>query len=527
MKSIPTDTLVGILTGLSDGLSFRRIQKQYGSSKTTVGRIAERLAQAGMSAKDALALDVNSRQALFYPPKHSTLIEPDWERVHGKVTQQKATLLQMYEDYQRRCQGLGSVYTYSSFCRRYSEWKRINGIASLAGNVDRKPGEKMEIDFAGDKLCWVDSYGEIHTARLFVASLPYSCMMFAEAFENEKQASWFNGIVDALNYFGGSPGVLVMDNARALVKKTDWTEGIPQAAVDSLCLYYGMQPWACKPATPKQKNRVEAAVGDAQRWIIKALTLDGYPLANTLEDLNELILQKVNEINDQPFRAYGLSGSRRSRFEADERATMKALPPLPYERSEWRILTVDKAHCVRIYSDGGHRYSVPVQYSHKKVCVRLCRDKLEIYDNDNNKFITEHERHYNINGIKTHLKPEHLTDEEKHYRRSKQDWISAYVSRGIPRKLAMSFVETLWNKSEFSGARVCGAVFKLLKLYTPKELAQALGKSLEIGEVRYHNVKAWCEKFAFANRTNRELDFEMPNPLYMTAAHENLRNDYE
>lgn len=527
MKSITVDILLAVLAGLKGGLSFRQIQKQCGASKSTVGRISERLAQVGLSAQDALELDDDSRQALFYPPKARAIVEPDWDRVHSRCKQKSVTLLLMYEDYQQRAEGLGSIYTYSSFCRRYSEWKRDNGIASLSGNVDRKPGEKMEVDFAGDKLLWVDCNGEIHTAKLFVASLPYSCLMFAEAFEDEKQQSWLDGIVDALQYFGGSPEVLVMDNAKALIKKTDWTEGIPQQAIDSLCLYYKMQPWACKPATPKEKNRVEAAVADAERRIIAVMSLDSYPLANTLEELNSLVLQKVNEINERPFRLYGSNGSRRTRFEADERHHLQALPSMPYERSEWKILTVDKAHCVRIHSDGGHRYSVPAKYTHKKVCVRLCRDRLEIYDNDNNQLITEHNRYYNINGIKTHLKPEHLTEQEKHYRRSKQDWITAYANRGIPRKLAEQFIETLWSKSEFSGARVCGAVFKLLKQYTSRELTQAIDKALEIGEIRYHNVKAWCEKFAFAHRTNIEIAFETLDPQYMTAAHENLRNDYE
>ena len=79
-----------------------------------------------------------------------------------------------------------------------------------------------------------------------------------------------------------------------------------------------MQPWACKTATPQQKNRVEAAVGDAERWIIATLTLNGYPLARDLADLNELILQKVHQINDQPFRAYDNNSSRRLRFDSDE-----------------------------------------------------------------------------------------------------------------------------------------------------------------------------------------------------------------
>ena len=56
MKSIPLNILSDILIGLKDGLSYRKIQKQYGTSKSTVARISERLSQAGLSAQEAISL---------------------------------------------------------------------------------------------------------------------------------------------------------------------------------------------------------------------------------------------------------------------------------------------------------------------------------------------------------------------------------------------------------------------------------------------------------------------------------------
>lgn len=169
----------------------------------------------------------------------------------------------------------------------------------------------MEIDFAGDKIEWVDRDGVIRQSKLFVTSLPYSCMLFTEAFEDESQNSWIDGIVDALEYFGATPQVLVMDNAKALVKLPGWHEAEAQSAILSLCSYYSMQPWACKPRTPKQKNRVEAAVNDVERWVIAQMSLDQPILVRDLEDLNQKIRQRVNEINDAPFKGRGTTGNRR------------------------------------------------------------------------------------------------------------------------------------------------------------------------------------------------------------------------
>lgn len=64
--------------------------------------------------------------------------------------------------------------------------------------------------------------------------LPYSNLIYTEAFPNEKQQSGIFGIVHALEYFGGTPQVLVMDNAKALVKHSSWYEGEVQQTVQLL-----------------------------------------------------------------------------------------------------------------------------------------------------------------------------------------------------------------------------------------------------------------------------------------------------
>ena len=90
-----------------------------------------------------------------------------------------------------------------------------------------------------------------------------------------------------------------MDNAAPLVRLANWQEAEIQYAIRSLCTYYGMQPWACKPRTPKQKNRVEAAVNDVERWVITQMSLNQPILAADLEDLNKKIRQRIDEIQGQ------------------------------------------------------------------------------------------------------------------------------------------------------------------------------------------------------------------------------------
>lgn len=102
-----------------------------------------------------------------------------------------------------------------------------------------------------------------------------------------------------------------MANAKALVNHSGWYEGEVQQTVRSLCNYYDIEPWACQPRRPKQKNRVEAGVGLAQRQIIAAMELERIQMACDFDHLIERVKAKLEELNNAPFTAIARSNSRR------------------------------------------------------------------------------------------------------------------------------------------------------------------------------------------------------------------------
>lgn len=527
MKKLSFQTLRNVLTGLEEGLSYSQITQRTQTSKASVSRIAQAADQTGQSTKQWLALSDSELISLIYPPSPLARTEPDWASINTQLKRKNVTKRLLYERY--LAQAGVTPYNYSSFCRRLAQWRLDNGLVSVGGNVERVPGQRMEIDFAGDLLPWIDGDGCIQHCKLFVAALPYSNMMFTEAFSNEKQPSWIAGIVDALEYFGAVPECLVMDNALALVNRDGWREGNAHPAIKSLCLYYGMEPWVCKPATPQQKSRVEAAVHAVERWIIAELTLDQPLVASDLQDVNEQVRKRFDAINGQPFRGRNCNSSRREIYEQQEKAHMRALPGMPYEPGEWRVLTVDKAHCVRIASEAGHRYSVPVTYIGKSVAVRIARNTVEIYDKDTHKVLGIHKRCTNVRGDKTHILREHLTPAEKHYRRTAEDWVNTLVHKGLPRKLATEFVVSLKdNKGGFPSGRICGSVCGLFNTYPPATICKAIGSALEDRVFRARYIKELCEQYQFALTTNRTLD--LGDDRIRTSApimHKNLRGNYK
>lgn len=70
-------------------------------------------------------------------------------------------------------------------------------------HIPRKPGEQVEVDWAGDSAYIIDpDTGEITEARLFVGVMTYSMCAYVEAFINEKQKVWITAHVHMYEYFG-------------------------------------------------------------------------------------------------------------------------------------------------------------------------------------------------------------------------------------------------------------------------------------------------------------------------------------
>lgn len=186
-------------------------------------------------AKVAESIQLPDTQLLetFYPPTTKAYQEPDWMEVHKKLARRNVTLKLLYDI--DKSQVVRSAYPYTSFCRRYSEWRQTNGLGVPNGKAQVIPGERLKIDFAGDNLKWIDPNCNVQRAWLFIAVLPYSNVTYAEAFPNEMQQSWISGIVHALEYFGGTPQVLVMDNAKALIKHSSSTRAGTRAKYNRRC----------------------------------------------------------------------------------------------------------------------------------------------------------------------------------------------------------------------------------------------------------------------------------------------------
>lgn len=161
--------------------------------------------------------------------------------------------------------------------------------------IRRKLGELIETDWAVSTMRPKDrETGETINVYMFIATPPYSQYSYVDGFLDLKRDSWPTAHINPFNYFGGVSEVLVPDNLRTGVIKSDKYEPIIDEAYGELADYYQTVVVPARVRTAKDKASVEGAVGHISRQIIAALLYDE---CFSLNQFNQELLAKLDDIN--------------------------------------------------------------------------------------------------------------------------------------------------------------------------------------------------------------------------------------
>jgi transposase len=98
---------------------------------------------------------------------------PNYEYVHGEMAKSGVTLNLLWMEYCDACREAGELaYQLTQFKKYYRDFV-VKTKATM--HINRKPGEIMEVDWAGQTASIIDTdTGEMISAYVFVAALPYS-----------------------------------------------------------------------------------------------------------------------------------------------------------------------------------------------------------------------------------------------------------------------------------------------------------------------------------------------------------------
>lgn len=251
---------------------------------------------------------------LFYPGRaESKRRMPDCATMFQEMAKPGVTLTLLWVEYCEQCRAEQVIpLKYTQFCDYYRKY--VNTTKATM-RIKRKPGEIMEVDWAGKTLSVYDKVtGEVTTAYVFVAVLPCSLYAYVEAFPSMESANWITAHIHAYEYFGGVTRILVPDNLKTGITKHTSKEVILNKTYSEMAEHYGTCVIPTRPASPKDKPSVEGAVSVVTTWIIAALR---HYKAFTFQGLNDAIKEKLEELNRQPFKKK--TGSRLSAFFEEEK----------------------------------------------------------------------------------------------------------------------------------------------------------------------------------------------------------------
>ena len=362
-----------ILRLRAEGVSQRGIADVLGCSRNTVAAVFAAANAAGVGFGEVADLGADEVRHLLLPEPAKAVsdrVTPDFEHVHRELARPSVTLLLLWNEYVAGCRAAGGVpYRYSFFNEQYRRWVASTG-ASM--HVQRSPGESIEVDWAGDAMPVADPLtGARADAWLFVAALSFSAYAYVEAFTDMTLGSWIDAHVHAFEALGGTARLLVPDNLRTGVSRSDRYEPALNPAYARLAEHYGTAIVPARVRKPRDKPVVEGSVRFVANQVAAVLRDRRFV---GLAELNEAIFDEVAKINARPFQKR--EDSRRIVFVRDEKPLLRPLPPVRFELADLRKAKPGPNYHVQV---DRNFYSVPSALIGQSLDVRVTSHTIEVF----------------------------------------------------------------------------------------------------------------------------------------------------
>ncbi len=452
----------------SQGISQRNIAASCACSRNTVSKIIQRAEELGIAwplEKDLT--DGELRQRLFaevaQPPARK---RPDYEYIHREMAKSGVTLSLLWNEYCENCRLSQEIpLMYSQFCYHYQMYTQKTNATM---RIHRKPGEQLEVDWAGQTASIIDrETGEIITMYVFVGVLAYSQYAYVEAFASQDQESWINAHINMYHFFGGSTRILIPDNLKTGVEKASGHSPVINRIYHEMAEHYNTAVIPARVRKPKDKPNAEGSVSVVSTWILAALRKQQ---CFSAAELNRAIREKLDVLNTKPFQKK--EGSRRSVFITEEKPFLLPLPATPYELATWKAATVQFNYHISVEK---MHYSVPYEYIKHRVDVRMTRNVIEVFYNNNR--VCSHPRLHGKQGQYSTMEDHMPENHKKFIQWNANRFISWAQNVGTYTAVAVQAILTS-HKVEQQGYRSCMALLKLADKHGVARLEAACAKAL-------------------------------------------------
>jgi transposase len=484
------------------GLSDAAISRGARIARSTVKHYLDRAAQAGLSWETAEGLseeEVERRLFAAAEARDADRPVPDWEGVEQELRGRGVTLRLLWLEYlSRHPEG----WRYTQFCEHFHAWQRRSRPPRM--RQLHRAGAALEVDWAGMTLPVIDA-GVAREAQVFVACLPCSDLVYAEARWTQGQEDWLAAHVRAFAYIGGCPEKLVPDNTKTGVSEANYWDPVLNRSYHALARHYEVAIVPARVHRPRDKATVENAVRLVEMWVLAPLR---HRQLFSLSEANAALAGKVEEFNNRPF-APPRQGSRRSLFEAIERSKLKPLPAEPFVIGRWLVARVNIDYHIAI---DGHFYSVPYRLVQQKLDVFVTATAVTVFHRGER--VASHRRSAATaqhTTLAEHMPPAHRAMAQRTPDRLRAEAAALGLAIG-------TYVDRLLGAREHpeQGVRACLGVLRLAGAYGKERLALACERALAAGVLSSRYV----ERLLKADRRRPFLDSGVEAGL---GEHANLR----
>ena len=467
---------------LVEGVSRRQILRETGMHWRTLKKMLEHTEPPGYQQKEA-------RQRKKLGPFEGR-IEQILKEDQALPRKQRHTAKRIWQRLQ--AEGFTGGYTIVKDVVREKTQRQQEVFVPLV----HPPGE-AQVDF-GQALVKIN--GVLRKVAFFVMALPYSDAPFVMAFERECTETFWEGHVQAFEFFGGVPRRISYDNTKVAVaqimgggKGRRLTRGFCQ-----LQSHYLFAHHFCRPARGNEKGVVEG--------LVKFTRLNFFvpvPQVRDFTELNAALRQQC--VEDRQRRLRGQKGTKEELLKEDQAAFL-ALPAAPFAACRQASTTINSLSLVRFDCND---YSVPVQWAHGGVVVKGDWQEVRLYVQRQE--VARHERIWTKEKVR--FEPLHyLALLER--KPGALDHARPLAGWTLPECFAV-LRRRLENERDGDGTREYIRVLRLLEKHSLPDVRAAVEKALAVGAITRDAIA----QFLFPREDWRCLVFSLDGHPHLRAVH--------
>jgi len=506
-KPTRMDTIKRIISLHTQGYSIKRIGRTIGVSKNTVKKYLRRyehdkenIGEPNENELSGLMLGINHQQEI----DRDNRLQEQLGTIVKELKRVGVTRQLLWEEYKIIDQ---DGYSYSRFCKKIKTFKAQQDVTL---RLDHKNGYALTVDYAGKKLFWIDKHtGEVHYCEVLVCTLPASGYTFAYALPSQKQEDFVHGLNEALRYIGGLPKVILSDNLKSFVIKSDRYEPTFNELSVQLGSYYGIELQATRSGKPKDKAHVERHVAIVYNQIYGPLRDQEFYSCSAL---NRAICKQLKILNEKNYQ--NKDYSRNDKFK-EEKEALQSLPANLFQVKKTTRAKVQRNYHV-ILGEDKHQYSVPYQHVTQQTEIVYTRDTVEIYLRTTR--IAVHPRDRRSHGYST--LPIHMPEKHVKYLEQK-GWDADYFktqAKRIGPNTEWAITTMLSSKSLIEQTyNSCLGVLRLAKKYTDQRLEQACTKARTTHRINYQILRNILKNNMDKIKTDQQPE------LFKIVDHKNIR----